>query len=188
MHIRLRSLVMTVALLLAALTAGYAQTFSVLYDFGTQAGDPLSPQASGVIAQGRDGNLYSTAVGGTGAGAVFKITPQGTLSVIYNFDGYSPVSGLTLGTDGNFYGATLLGGASDEGTLFKITPDGKWTLLHNFGDADGDYVNAPPIESADELLRHHAIRPRKHQREWDRLQTDAFWPIHHTVRLRWHPW
>jgi uncharacterized repeat protein (TIGR03803 family) len=152
MNIRLCSLVMTVALLLAAQTAGYAQTFSVVYDFGTQAGDPLFPQASGVIAQGRDGNLYSTAVGGMGSGAVFKITPKGTLSVIYDFNGahgYSPVSGLTLGTDGNFYGATLLGGASDEGTLFKITPNGKWTLLHNFGDADGAYVNAPPIEGAD---------------------------------------
>ena len=146
------SIVVMVALMAALASLGHAQTFSVMYDFGTNPGDPLDPQASGVIAQGRDGNLYSTAVGGTGAGAVFKITPQGTLSVIYDFNGahgYSPISGLTLGTDGNFYGATLLGGTSDEGTLFKITPDGTWTLLHNFGDADGDYVNAPPIEGAD---------------------------------------
>src|ERR1700685_1144348 len=98
MHIRLCSLVMIVALVLALLTAGYAQTFSVVYDFGTQTGDPLDPQASGGIAQGRDGNLDSTADGGTGAGTVFKITPQGMLSVIYDFngtDGSSPVSGLT---------------------------------------------------------------------------------------------
>src|SRR5579872_4555310 len=145
-------LVVTLALMAALSSSGHAQTFSAVYDFGTNAGDPVDPQASGVIAQGRDGNLYSTAPGGTGAGAVFKITPQGTLSVIYDFtgsEGDSPLSGLTLGTDGNFYGATLLGGPSDEGTLFKVAPDGTFTLLHNFGDADGDYVNAPPIEGAD---------------------------------------
>jgi uncharacterized repeat protein (TIGR03803 family) len=142
----------TIAFILAAMTAGHAQTFSVVYNFGTNSGDPLAPQASGIIAQGRDGNLYSTAVGGTGAGTVFKFTPQGALSVIHDFkgtDGSTPTSGLTLGTDGNFYGATSLGGKSDEGTLFKITPEGTLTVLHNFGDADGDYVWAPPIEGAD---------------------------------------
>jgi hypothetical protein len=38
-----------------------AQTFSVLYNFGTNSGDPLNPGTTGATAQGRDGNLYSTA-------------------------------------------------------------------------------------------------------------------------------
>jgi uncharacterized repeat protein (TIGR03803 family) len=145
MHIRVFSMVVTVAFILPALTAGHAQTFSVIYNFGTNSGDPLDPQASGVIAQGRDGNLYSAAVGGTGAGTVFKITPQGTLSVIYDFDGahgYSPVSGLTLSTDGNFYGATLLGGTSDEGTLFKITADG---TLPSHNQKPGNIPSVPQV-------------------------------------------
>ena len=36
-----------------------AQTFSVLYNFGGKSGDPTSPQYPGLVAQGRDGNLYS---------------------------------------------------------------------------------------------------------------------------------
>ena len=46
--------------LAAADINAHAQTFSVLYDFGTHNGDPANPVASGLIAQGRDGNLYTT--------------------------------------------------------------------------------------------------------------------------------
>ena len=52
-----------VALMLAVAsvtTAGYAQTYPVLYNFGTNSGDPQYPFFSGIVAQGRDGNMYST--------------------------------------------------------------------------------------------------------------------------------
>src|SRR5580692_8096838 len=118
-----------------------AQTYGDLYNFGTYPGDPADPQSSGIIAQGRDGNLYSTTpLGGTSDdGAAFKITPQGHITVLYSFDGTkgtSPYSGLTLGTDGNLYGTTNGGGSSGQGTVFKISPVGKFTLLHNFDYTD----------------------------------------------------
>src|SRR5437667_5256002 len=132
-----------IVLLVAALaTAAHAQ-ISVLYEFGSKSGDPLNPQYSGIIAQGRDGNLYSTAPkgGANGYGAVFKITPKGAFSVLYSFDaihGSSPTGGLTLGMDGNFYGTTTDGGTFGYGTIFKITPGGTLTTLYNFtGGADG---------------------------------------------------
>ena len=130
-----------------------AQTYSDLYDFATASGDPLYPQNSGIVAQGRDGNLYSTtASGGTGYGTVFKITPGGQLTVLYNFDsthGASPFGGLTLGTDGNFYGTATYGGSAGYGTVFKITPAGALTVLHNFTYTDGYAPYAPPIQGAD---------------------------------------
>jgi hypothetical protein len=44
----------------------------LLYDFGTNTGDPRNPSWPGVFAQGRDGNLYSTSqTGGIGYGTVF---------------------------------------------------------------------------------------------------------------------
>src|SRR5882757_9398481 len=98
--------VATLAFLAAALTPGYGQTYSVLYNFGSNAKDAAGPASSGVIAQGRDGSLYSTTPsGGTinGGGTVFKISPAGTETVLYNFDGThgnDPYGGLTLGTDG----------------------------------------------------------------------------------------
>src|SRR5689334_21434465 len=99
------------------------QTYTDVHDFNTTT--LTAPGNPGVLAQGRDGNLYGTApTGGTlGFGGVFRITPAGGYSVIYNFDGTmhgkGPRGGLTLGADGNFYGTTNQGGSSNYGTLFK---------------------------------------------------------------------
>jgi uncharacterized repeat protein (TIGR03803 family) len=134
---------------------GNAQNFSVLYNFGSVGGDPVNPQPE-LIAQGLDGNLYSTTeMGGTnGNGTVFAISPDGVLRVIYgSFDlgtsGVFPTGGLTLGTDGNFYGVNQAGGSIGFGTIFKITTDGTLTILHNFGGNDGATPFAPPIQGTD---------------------------------------
>jgi uncharacterized repeat protein (TIGR03803 family) len=138
-------------------TVAHAQTFSVMYNFGSKSGDPLEPTQS-VVAQGRDGNLYSSAglggINGFHDGAVFKITPGGALTVLYSFNlansgPYGPFSGLTLGTDGNYYGTTAGGGASEAGTVFKTTPSGTVTILHTFDVSDGEEPYAPPIEGTD---------------------------------------
>jgi uncharacterized repeat protein (TIGR03803 family) len=133
-----------------------AQTYSVLYNFGTNSGDPAGPSYSGIISQGRDGRLYSTtAAGGTnGGGAMFSITPHGVLETLFSFDGAhgsGSYSGLTLGTDGDFYGATETGGSYGWGTVFKAKSSGTLTVLYNFGgsDTDGIFPYAPPVEGSD---------------------------------------
>jgi len=142
-------------ILTVAVGAVHAQTFSVLYNFGSKAADGSSPEYSGVLAQGRDGNLYGTtpAGGASSNGAVFKITPAGTETVIYSFDqthGSDPLGGLTLGTDGNLYGTAYASGTSCCGTVFKITPAGALAVLYNFtGGADGGYPYAPPVQGTD---------------------------------------
>jgi uncharacterized repeat protein (TIGR03803 family) len=143
-------------LVVAAVTAvATAQTYTDLYNFGTHSGDPASPTISGVIAQGRDGNLYSTAPygGAHNDGAVFKITPTGTLTVLHSFDGTdgaNPWAGLTLGTDGTFYGVTYTGGKFGYGTIYRITPEGNLTTLHSFTNGtDAAAGPAQPIEGTD---------------------------------------
>jgi uncharacterized repeat protein (TIGR03803 family) len=141
--------VATLALGMVAVAA-HAQTYTDLYNFGSATGDPVNPQYSGIVAQSRDGNLYSTTpAGGSGnLGTVFKITSQGAVSVIYSFDGTHgkvPYSGLTLATDGNFYGTTSLGGTANIGVIFQITPAGAYTVLHNFATSDGYTPYAPPF-------------------------------------------
>lgn len=145
--------VATLALSLFAASV-HAQTYTDLYNFGQASGDPLNPQYSGIVAQGRDGNLYSTSPnGGTGGfGTVFKMTAQGAVTVLYSFDGThgkTPCGGLTLGTDGNFYGTTSTGGSANLGVVFQITPAGSLTVLHNFASGDGYSPFAPPIQGAD---------------------------------------
>jgi uncharacterized repeat protein (TIGR03803 family) len=115
--------------------------------------DPYNP--TGIIAQGRDGNLYTSAtLGGTiGEGAAFKITPSGAVTLLYSFsgpDGAEPLGGLTLGTDGNFYGTTYTGGSYCCGTIFKVTPSGALKTLYNYpGNSDGNSPYAPPVQGTD---------------------------------------
>jgi uncharacterized repeat protein (TIGR03803 family) len=141
-------------LALAASTVAHAQ-FSVLYNFGSMSSDPYNPTYSGIIAQGRDGNLYTSATsGGTiDEGAAFKITPSGAVTLLYSFsgpDGAEPFGGLTLGTDGNFYGTTYTGGSYCCGTIFKITPSGALKTLYNYpGNGDGNSPYAPPVQGTD---------------------------------------
>src|SRR5882672_528864 len=152
-NMRIHGLCALVALVLAV-TAAHAQ-ISVLYNFGSKSGDPLQPANSGIVAQGRDGNLYTTSVsGGTGpgSGTVFKITPGGTLKVLFNFDnlhGSTPYGGLTLGSDGKLYGTTDTGNGCC-GVIFKITTTGNLTVIYTFqGGLDGGASTTPPIQGRD---------------------------------------
>ena len=82
--------------------------------------DGANPYAGLVWA--RDGNLYGTTLNGGayGDGAVFEITPNGSLRTIYSFE-YSqayPFAGLIQAADGDFYGTTYEGGTNDCGGFF----------------------------------------------------------------------
>lgn len=119
----------------------HAQTYTDLHDFDCSV-EGCQPTYPELLAQGRDGNLYGTtdAGGAAGMGTVFKITPSGTITTLYNFsgaDGQNPDGGLVLGTDGNFYGTTTIGGTNNLGTVFRITPSGTLTTLHSFAASEG---------------------------------------------------
>ena len=61
-----------------------------------------------MLAQGQDGNLYSTMPSSfPGDGTTVMAGTGGPVVVTHYFcgtDGFSPESGVTLGIDGNFYG------------------------------------------------------------------------------------
>jgi uncharacterized repeat protein (TIGR03803 family) len=138
----------------AAVTVAQAQTFTVLYNFGGVTRNPHYP-SNGPIAQGRDGDLYSTTTdgGSTNSGTIFKITPTGLLTVVSNLGGNAgsnPYGGLTLGRDGSFYGTTGYGGSFGSGTVFGVTADGNLGVLYSFSNnMNGTQSNAPPIQGAD---------------------------------------
>lgn len=121
-------------------------TLTVLHNF-TGVNDGCSPISSPI--QGTDGNIYGTSYfcGGTDLGSVYKYTPAGVYSILYNFKG-APTDlqgphGLLQGSDGNFWGMGDQGGAQNSacpgcGGVFKITPAGKETIVYTFkGGADG---------------------------------------------------
>jgi len=135
------------AMTLVTATAGGALAApqeTVLYSFQSGTSDGQVP-AAGVTLDGM-GNVYGTAESGgaLGGGVVFKVTPDGTETVLHSFmgganDGFGPQGALLIDKKGNLYGTTTLGGASGHGALFKLAPDGKLRLLHSFaGSGDGN--------------------------------------------------
>ena len=139
-------------------------TLSTLYSFCSQpnCADGALPEAA--LVQASDGNFYGTTPAGGGAsnfGTVFKITPSGTLTTLYDFcslsncaDGAYPDARLIQATDGIVYGTTAYGGASGNcsggcGTVFKITVSGTLTTLHSFSGPDGAVPLAGLIHATD---------------------------------------
>jgi uncharacterized repeat protein (TIGR03803 family) len=128
-----------------------AQTYSNLVDLGRI--DLVDVE--GAAVQGVDGNLYltSSSGGAYGYGAVFNVTPQGTVTTLHSFDntdGADPFAGLVLSADGNFYGTTQKGGSldgNDLGTVFVTTSAGDLKRLCSFPmvgtDSSGALVQAP---------------------------------------------
>jgi uncharacterized repeat protein (TIGR03803 family) len=126
--------------LLAVSGIARAQTpLDILTAFGP--GGPQNPQ--GALIQGSDGNFYGTTFqgGAFNNGTVFQLTPAGTLTVLHDFaggtDGAAPLAGVIQAADGNFYGTTSQGGASNAGTVFQLTPTGALAVLHEFTGTDG---------------------------------------------------
>jgi uncharacterized repeat protein (TIGR03803 family) len=123
-------------------------TETALYAFNDMP-DGAHPMAG--LVMDASGNLYGTTVsGGTagtgcasaGCGTVFKVTPGGTETVLYRFeggntDGAYPADSLVLDGSGNLLG-TLPGGGNagngriGDGIVFKIAPDGTETILAVF--------------------------------------------------------
>jgi uncharacterized repeat protein (TIGR03803 family) len=139
--LRLISVVLNVCI--ATTVSSSAQTFATLLNFA--GADGLAPYAG--LVQGTNGNFYGTTQnGGTnGSGTVFKITPEGKLTTLYNFcsqalctDGSYPEGTLVQATNGKLYGTTYYGGFSDSncqpgcGTVFEITAAGELTTLYIF--------------------------------------------------------
>jgi uncharacterized repeat protein (TIGR03803 family) len=166
-----RKTICTVFVICAAMaSAAFAQTFNTLASFdGVNGSNPFY----GSLLQGRDGNYYGgTKLGGigscffgSGCGAIFGVSPSGTLKRLYSFcshkncaSGEIPLAGLLLASDGNAYGTSWYGGSSGFpcaegcGTIYKIV-EGTVTTLYNFcaeaDCADGGNPYAALIEGSD---------------------------------------
>ena len=132
--------------------------YTSLYSF-TGGNDGACPQAG--LVRGSDGYFYGTTehnenggYGEFGAGTVFRISTNGTLTSLYSFtgsnDGANPYAGLVQGSDGNFYGTTYGGGTNGYGTVFKISLNGALTSLYSFTSRnDGASPQAGLVQGSD---------------------------------------
>ena len=109
----------------------YQITFSLAENSGcsTDGGPPCNFSDVSTNGDGTDS-------GGNGID-VTVYAQAGTPSTLANFEGSSDgadpfLMSLIQGSDGNFYGTTIAGGAFDNGTVFQVTPGGTLTTLYTF--------------------------------------------------------
>jgi uncharacterized repeat protein (TIGR03803 family) len=103
-------------------------TETILHSFPDASGDGQNPV--GGLVMDKSGNLYGwTFEGGANSdGAVFKLAPDGTETVLHSFcqeqnceDGAWPDAGApVLDKAGNLYGTTTNGGEFLDGTIFRL--------------------------------------------------------------------
>lgn len=100
-------------------------TVATVYNFAGGTTSEANPWYVRLV-QGTDGQLYgATYNGGShGMGTAFKVTTAGVFTLLHSFaggasDGANPTGGLTLGSDGNFYGTTQQGGSGSERRNFQ---------------------------------------------------------------------
>jgi uncharacterized repeat protein (TIGR03803 family) len=127
---------------------------SLVHVFSVDEGE----RSSGGVIQASDGYLYGTLEldkwngwAWTGNGAIFRVDLSGTFELVHSFvgtDGRDPYPGL-IEVNGELYGLTTGGGASQVGTVFKADFSGPVTSLHSFEYEDGVNPIAGLIQGPD---------------------------------------
>lgn len=149
-----RASILGVATICMLLVVASAQTpsapvFTVVADIPATAG--VSNPGAQKIVQGRNGDLYSTSQGGEDT-AVYSLTLGGTDTKVVDTGNRGNGGGVTLGTDGNFYGTSdntgsVTCGLYGCGIVWKATPTGVLTTLYNFQGTDGCIPVTAPVQA-----------------------------------------
>lgn len=174
-----RAQLLTLAVITLTMATASAQyTATTLYNFGSSTNDAEIP-TTGLIFDSA-GNLYgSTNLGGTGAGTVYELSPDGsggwTETILFTFTLNTgaparPNGNLILDAAGNLYGVSQAGGPNNQGTVYELSPGSSgWTLTDLYDFAGGAVRTTTPwqphLRLHREFVRNHLRRRRQHQRQ-----------------------
>jgi uncharacterized repeat protein (TIGR03803 family) len=102
-----------------------------------------------------DGNYYGVSVLPDGSAYVYRTTPAGSVTKIYNFPSNtfstSYSSSLVEASDGNLYGTTSMGG-NGYGSIYRLTFSGQYTLLYGLPQSSQSAAPASLVEASDGSL------------------------------------
>ncbi len=113
---------------------GLDGTKEVLHDFNPEVG---GQNPNGDLFLGDDGYYYGTSrFGGQfNSGTVFKISTEGEITVLHDFDGtlgQFPYGGVVKHSNGLIYGTTITGGEFTDGIVFSVSEAGDFNVLTSF--------------------------------------------------------
>jgi len=113
---------------------GHDGSYAILHDFGA-VDDGIEPW--GGLARDALGNLYGTTIagGGNGVGTIFRLAPDGGLTMLHSFtgqDGADAMSSPVLDRHGNVIVAASTGGIVNCGAVIEVHKDGTSKVLHGF--------------------------------------------------------
>ena len=117
----------------------------------------------GGFVQDAEGTLYGTTWygGPSDQGTVFSLRVDGSGYEVLRYfaggggDPVEPYAGLALGSDGDFYGTSWLGGTGNRGTVYRMRAGtGEIEVLYHFtgGANDGEKPYGGVIEASDGVL------------------------------------
>ncbi len=124
-----------------------AGVFTKLHDFTDADATPR-----GGVTQGKNGLFYGTTCSQFGPWTGYSISSAGKFKHLTNSIPPCPFSGMILGSDGNFYGTSQVGGVEYLGTVFKMTPAGGVKILYSFDQTHGAYLYSPIAQGNDGFL------------------------------------
>lgn len=116
-----------------------AGTLTTLHLFDN-TNDGYSP--GGGIIEATDGFFYGINNKNSTTENIFKMTPQGQVTILATVEGageHYAIGSLTQGSDTNLYGTTQYGGSNSLGDIFMVTLSGAVTELYSFTGPDGAY-------------------------------------------------
>jgi uncharacterized repeat protein (TIGR03803 family) len=138
---------------------------STIHSFEDVFADWLSENSR--LTWATDDTLYGTRERGgvEGAGALFRMTPDGERTDLFEFEsiyagehGLRPFAPLIEASDGDLYGTTHLGGYNRWGTIFRITKGGTLdTLVYLNGTTTGSEPVGRLVEGSDGRLYGTAL-------------------------------
>jgi len=115
-----------------------AGVFNIVRDFSGTSDIELAH-----LVYASDGNIYGSDFHPSQSSQpgtwLFRLTPNGDLTTLYNFGSSVSVSAIIQGSDGNLYCSTAFNGAYHNGAISRVTLGQQVTTLYSFSGKDDGY-------------------------------------------------